>query len=89
MLNFIARFVLATFKLVFRIVLILGGLVFSSLASAVVAMLGSRGNESEQQHDEINQESFAYDKSSAIQAFAAGDCDEAQLAHFWASDRNK
>ncbi|MEE9873282.1 MAG: hypothetical protein PBV86_21225 [Delftia lacustris] len=83
MLNFIIKFVFALFKFVGRVCLIIFGLIFSAMGNAITSSF----TEEEVNADADDHTTFVNDKYSAMQAFAAGDCDEFELAHFCAIDK--
>lgn len=82
MLDFTVRFILATLKFIFKVTLIIGGLIFSSFGNAISAFLSAE-EAPEEEEVENNKTIFVCDKASAINAFAAGEINEAQLARFW------
>ena len=82
MLNVTVRFILAALKLIFRIMLILGGLVISSIKNAF-AVFFSADDTADEETVEVSEKSFVYDKSSAINASVSREYSEARLAQFW------
>jgi len=83
MLNYIIKFVLALFKLAGKIGLILLGLIFSAFGNALATFLSDNECDSEEVADSFGGSGCINDKNSAINAFAAGECGEAELAHYW------
>lgn len=83
MLKYIIKFVLALFKLAGKIFLILFGLILSAFGNALAIFLAEDESDSEQTADSVGGSGSINDKNSAINSFAAGECGEAELAHYW------
>lgn len=83
MLNFSLRFVLATVKLAFKIMLVLGSVVFSSLGNAFQAILSNDGSGEDKSSDGYEMKGFVHDEQSAMNEFSRGNISEGQMGSYW------
>ena len=83
MLTYTYRFFAATLKFSWKIFIIIGGLVFSSIGNAFTAFISDShdgfGDETELEH----QKPTIVDRNSAMQAFGSGECGAAEVAQYW------
>ncbi|WP_280190819.1 hypothetical protein [Delftia sp. PS-11] len=88
MLDFTVRFILATLKFIFKVTLIIGGLIFSSLGNAFIAMLES-SEENDKKANDYRMKGFVNDEQSAMREFSRGNISEGQMANFWGVGEKK
>ncbi|WP_141832162.1 hypothetical protein [Delftia sp. HK171] len=83
MLTYTYRFFTATLKFSWKIFIIIGGLVLSSIGNALTSFISDSqddfGNETEPEH----QKPIVVDKNSAMQAFYSGQCSSAEVDKYW------
>lgn len=84
MLDFTVRFILATLKLIFKVTLIIGGLVFSSLGNAFLTMLNDESHKTDEAGDleRFARRASVCDEISATQAYYNGDITASELVNY-------
>lgn len=83
MLTYICRFFAATLKFSWRIFIIVGGLVVSSIGNALTAFTSDAQDGFDIEKDPEHQKPIVVDRKSAIQAFGSGQGGEVELAQYW------
>lgn len=81
--HFTVRFILAALKLVFKITLALGGVVFSSLGSAFQTILSGAGDHENNSNDSNGMNGFVQDEQSAMNELTRGNISEGQMGNYW------
>ena len=80
MINFIARIVLNTLKLLFKVVAIFGGLIFWSFSNAARTLLDDGVGQGAE--DDFQHRPPVYDDQSALQAAIRGDLKDWEHVYF-------
>lgn len=83
MLDFTVRFILASLKLILKVTLIIGGLVFSSLGNAFLAFLETDHKTDENPSENYNLKGFVQDEQTAMREFTQGNISESEMGNYW------
>lgn len=83
MLNVTVRFILAALKLVFKITLVLGGVVVSSLGNACQAIRSGGVDHEDNSNSCDSMKGFVQDEQSAMSELTRGNLSEGQMGNYW------